>query len=242
VLTSVVVLLAASLVAVRTVGAPRDPTGAAPTIRAVTSLVSCGSDVVVPQPVSTMRTVLRTAPRIAGESWPDWPPTRAGIEASPGFVRLDVQGVNAAAVTIHDIRVRVVARRPATTGTLVGRACGDAGAYRMLDVDLDRDPPTARSFVEDGVSLEDVRAGGEPDWSVAPIKFPYHVSLSEPESFVIYGNTASSDVSWVIDLDWASGREQGTATIDDDGTPFRTMGRASIPSSCTQINEVWRCS
>jgi hypothetical protein len=238
------VLLAASLIAVHTLGgaAPRDPTGAAPTIQAVTPQVSCGSDVVVPQPVSTMRTILRNAPEIAGASWPDWPPTRAGVGASPGLVRLDVQGANAAAVTIHDIRVRVVTRRPATTGTLVSRVCGDAGAYRMLDVDLDRDPPAARSVVSDGVSLEDVRAGGEPDWSVAPIKFPYRVSLSEPESFVIYGNTASSDVSWVIDLDWASGRERGTATIDDGGTPFRTIGRASIRSSCTQTEQVWTCS
>ncbi len=58
------------------------------------------------------------------------------------------------------------------------------------------------------------------------IYFPYRITDSDPEIIDVGVETSSCDCAWVIDLDWASGGDSGTVTIDDGGKPFRTSASA----------------
>ena len=65
-------------------------------------------------------------------------------------------------------------------------------------------------------------------WSSRRIfEFPYQVSATEPEVFLIIGEVTRSDVTWVAELSWVSGGRRGVTVIDDDGTPFRTAARSN---------------
>ena len=62
----------------------------------------------------------------------------------------------------------------------------------------------------------------EPQPGQRPINFPYKVSLTDPEVFMIFGNTSRCDCRWTAKLRWQSGDEDGTTTIRDGDDPFRT--------------------
>ncbi|GAA4727472.1 hypothetical protein GCM10023328_02120 [Modestobacter marinus] len=155
---------------------------------------------------------------IAEGDWPDWAPVSDGVRAKASTVLLTVQGVNSTQVVINDIRAVVQSRRQPVDGLALTRECGGEGAYRLLEVDLDQNPPTATA-VETGYTTP---PPGEPEWSITPIRFPYEVSVEDAETFAITGYTEEFDVDWVIEVDWTSAGSSGTITADDDGQPFRT--------------------
>ncbi|MER6173729.1 hypothetical protein [Streptosporangium sp. NPDC001681] len=55
------------------------------------------------------------------------------------------------------------------------------------------------------------------------------VSDSDTEIFHIFGATRDCDCRWRILVDWSSQGRKGTATIDDNGRPFRTVGIKNLP-------------
>src|SRR3990170_1014573 len=74
---------------------------------------------------------------------------------------------------------------PPPTGTLLAEPCGGVGHFRWLDVDLDATPPTETPRFLRGV-LETVDpAGTLPTESRQPIRFPYDVTRTDAETFVI---------------------------------------------------------
>jgi hypothetical protein len=180
---------------------------------AVTVFASaCQTTWVVPRPPEQIDL---NAP--AGGDWTTWGPAKDGVAASPGTVFATVQGRTEAEVVITDLRVRVHERHEPMTGTNLKGKCGDGGAFRWLQVDLDAQPPrTVPIFKQDDVPAD------APEPEKKPISFPYEVSLRDAETFVIQANTAGCLCDWTAELVWASEGRTGTVTIDDHGRPFRT--------------------
>lgn len=60
--------------------------------------------------------------------------------------------------------------------------------------------------------------------------FPYTVSESGPQVFLVTASTALHDVRWYLDLKWSSGERHGVLRVDDQGKPFRTSGHEGHPT------------
>jgi hypothetical protein len=164
-------------------------------------------------------------------SWRDWSPAATGVSASPDYVLFFVQGRSNAQVILTDLRVRVHDRRPPVAGTLLQGACGDVGAFRWLEVDLDQDP--LRPLPRYSQKMAQLAKGEVADWKLQPIQFPYKVSVSESEPFLIVANTQGCDCTWDAELTWATEGRTGTSVINNNGTPFRTMGSSNIVGRCS---------
>ena len=169
--------------------------------------------------------------------WHEWEPVKDGAMAPGDQVQITVQGVNAAQVVLTDMRVRVISRRPPITGTELHEPCGGGGYFRSLHVDMDETPPVAKPIVQTGGAL----AEPEKSWETTPIVFPYKVSLSDAETFIISASTERFDTDWVVDLSWASSGKTGTLQIDDHGKPFRTSSTVAS-RSCILYGAGLTCS
>ncbi|WP_410670373.1 hypothetical protein [Amycolatopsis sp. cmx-4-68] len=169
--------------------------------------------------------------------WADWPEvSENGAASPPGLVELTIQGRDSAAVTLTNIRVRVLARRAPIHGTAIQRDCGDQGAVRWLEVDLDRDPVRPVAKDEFDAMVEDT-----PAWERKPIKFPYTVSVTNPETFMIKAVTANCDCDWVADVEWSAQGRSGTLPITNSGTPFRTTSTKNA-RRCSVLDTELACS
>ena len=62
------------------------------------------------------------------------------------------------------------------------------------------------------------------------MEFPYEVSATEPEVFLIAAHTERYDCTWVAELFWTTGDEKGSTIIDSDGKPFRTTSIGEAPT------------
>jgi hypothetical protein len=167
--------------------------------------------------------------------WPEYALARDGAPASTASVILSVQGRNETAVVLTNIQARVVSRRPAPTGTVLDDPCGDVGAFRSMSVDLDGEPPRVSTDF-DRVIL-DLNREYIPRAERRPIRFPYEVRASDPETFWIYASTDDCDCEWVVVLSWQSGGESGEEVIDADGAPFRTVSQANATHVCSSAGD-----
>ncbi|MBT2426524.1 helix-turn-helix domain-containing protein [Streptomyces sp. ISL-112] len=150
-----------------------------------------------------------------------WAKALGAVHAGETGVRITLQGTGERAVVLEALRIRVVARREPAGGRAhrMSSGCGGALTPRMFDVDLDAERPVARSVPGNDT--------GEP---IAPVSFPYRVSASDPEVFLVTGRTARCDCDWVAELRWSGGGRSGTVRIDDGGRPFRTSGAPGRPA------------
>jgi len=149
-----------------------------------------------------------------------WATALGAVHAGETGVRITLQGTDERAVVLEALQVRVMARREPADGRVLrmSSGCGGALTPRMFDVDLDVERPVARSVPGDDT--------GEP---IAAVSFPYRVSASDPEVFLVTGRTVDCDCDWVAELRWSSGGRSGTVRIDDGGRPFRTSGAPGRP-------------
>jgi hypothetical protein len=157
------------------------------------------------------------SPDLGSAARAEWARALGGANASSTVVEVVVQGKSSTAVVLTGLEVRVRDRRPPPGGTVVRPRGGEAVAVRHFSIDLDPSPAAVSS------QPSDVPTGG-PD---AAIDFPYRVSASEPEVFLLLARTASCDCDWTAELGWAAGGRRGVTTIDDDGMPFRTVSAAA---------------
>jgi len=78
------------------------------------------------------------------------------------------------------------------------------------------------------VPVRAFKATLDPEVSIAPLRparvsdFPYSISSTQPEVLHVVVNPGSCDCDWTLQLEWTSGDQTGTITIDDDGQPFRS--------------------
>lgn len=149
-----------------------------------------------------------------------WATALGAVHAGETGVRITLQGTDERAVVLEALRIRVVQRREPAEGRVhrMSSGCGGALTPRMFDVDLDVARPVARSVPGNDT--------GEP---IPAVSFPYRVSASDPEVFLVTGRAARCDCDWVAELRWNSGGRSGTVRIDDDGRPFRTSGARGRP-------------
>ncbi|WP_308187674.1 helix-turn-helix transcriptional regulator [Streptomyces sp. DH8] len=149
-----------------------------------------------------------------------WAAALGAVHAGETGVRITVQGRDERAVVLESLRIRVVERRPVAGGRVyrMSSGCGGSLTPRMFDVDLDAPRPVARPV-----------AGNDSGDPVAAVAFPYRVSVTEPEVFLITGRTVGCDCDWFAELGWSSGGRSGTVRVDDDGRPFRTGGVRGRP-------------
>jgi transcriptional regulator with XRE-family HTH domain len=148
-----------------------------------------------------------------------WATALGAVHAGETGVRITLQGTDERAVVLEALRIRVVERREPAEGRVhrMSSGCGGALTPRMFDVDLDVERPVARSVPGNDT--------GEP---IPAVSFPYRVSASDPEVFLVTGRAARCDCDWVAELRWSSGGRSGTVRIDD-GRPFRTSGAPGRP-------------
>lgn len=165
----------------------------------------------------------------AYDDWTKWAREQAVAAVGETQVRITVQGRTAAQVTITDIRVSVVRRRPVGEVTEVVAPCGGPSAYRYLQAELDKDPPIITSEIDD-------LGNREPNERADPIKFPYRVSLSDAETFVVEGWAEKCFCLWEIEVHWASEGRLGVTRVDHHGKPFVTVGRAHAPFRCVRVD------
>ncbi|WP_164873570.1 helix-turn-helix domain-containing protein [Streptomyces sp. S063] len=144
-----------------------------------------------------------------------WAGALGAVHAGETGVRITLQGRDERAVVLESLRIRVVERRSPAEGRVyrMSSGCGGSLTPRMFDVDLDASRPVARPV-----------AGNDSGDPIEAVAFPYRVSVTDPEVFLITGRTVGCDCSWVAELAWSSGGRSGTVRIDDGGRPFRTSG------------------
>ncbi|MET8725627.1 helix-turn-helix domain-containing protein [Streptomyces parvus] len=144
-----------------------------------------------------------------------WAGALGAVHAGETGVRVTLQGRDDRAVVLESLRIRVVERGSPAPGRVyrMSSGCGGSLTPRMFDVDLDASRPEARSV-----------AGNDSGDPIEAVAFPYRVSVTDPEVFLITGRTVGCDCSWVAELAWSSGGRSGTVRIDDGGRPFRTSG------------------
>ncbi|MEV0139545.1 transcriptional regulator [Streptomyces globisporus] len=144
-----------------------------------------------------------------------WAGALGAVHAGETGVRITLQGRDDRAVVLESLRIRVVERGSPAEGRVyrMSSGCGGSLTPRMFDVDLDASRPVARPV-----------AGNDSGEPIEAAAFPYRVSVTDPEVFLITGRTVGCDCSWVGELTWSSGGRSGTVRIDDGGRPFRTNG------------------
>jgi hypothetical protein len=158
------------------------------------------------------------------DAWAGHPAVENALVASPTHVEATVQGRSETAVVLTGVEARVHRRRPVPAGTILSNTlCGYPGAFRSFQIDLDSRPPTISSRGD-----RDQRTGRE----LEPIRFPYVVSSSDPETFLINAVAEECDCEWSVELSWQSAGRTGTVVIDDDGRPFRTVSPARSHTMC----------
>ncbi|MGA4732038.1 hypothetical protein ACPB67_31885 [Micromonospora taraxaci] len=163
-----------------------------------------------------------------------WAAEVHGVPSVQSGVTFTVQGRSDAVVTLLGMDIEVVRREAAPHGTHVSWVCGSGVAYRWVHVDLDTIPPGLTA------QFNESEASSAPQAERRPIRFPYQVSRTDPESFEVDAGTSRCDCSWRIKLRWTSEGRSGIYVIDDDGRPFRTVGTANADASC-QLGPDWSC-
>jgi hypothetical protein len=161
-------------------------------------------------------------------TWPKHPASEGGHPAAPQQIYVTVQGTSEAQVVLRDIRIHVRRLGPAPVGTLLNGGCGDPVTYRWLSVDLDDpDPVVTSQFLPEAI------ADSEPEDRREPIQFPYEVSSSSSENFMIEAHTEECDCEWWAELSWSSQGQSGTVEIKDHGEPFRVLSDSRVVTDCT---------
>lgn len=171
------------------------------------------------------------------ESVREWVTANAGgISNNP--IEFTIQGTSAAAVTLLDMRAKVTLRKPLPPASaIVQMECnGGPPAFRWMTLNLDRQPPKLTAEVPTEKAVLDFFNTKE----ITPIRFPYKVSVSKPESFMLMPQTLDCDCLWEIYVDWTSEGKRGSLKIDNNGKPFRTIADRGVRWRCSVYGQ-WNC-
>ncbi|MFE7439464.1 helix-turn-helix domain-containing protein [Streptomyces chartreusis] len=169
----------------------------------------CGDAVVVPGGIDASQMVL--GPRPAD-----------GVSASKTGLGFTVQGKDGQTVTLLGLAVEVVSKHEPLRGSRVPVVCQGDPPNRNLSVNLDQARP---QVVKAAARAGDGGSASDTGW-------PYTVSGSDPEHFVVQPVTLAYDVTFTLRLKWAWNGERGELRIDDQGKPFRTTA---------DRNATWLC-
>lgn len=149
-----------------------------------------------------------------------WASSLGAVHGRDTYVRITVQGKTSSAVVLEALRVRVVGRSAPVERNVffMDNGCGGSLTPRSFDVNLDASRPVAAP-----------RSGHDGENAIPAVRFPYRVSVSDPEVLLVTGRTVSCDCRWYLELEWSSGGRTGAVRIDDHGRPFRTSAITGMP-------------
>lgn len=153
------------------------------------------------------------ADSIDWRTWGDWSTRHGAVHGSPRIVRLELRGAGDEPVVIHDVRVRVLARRPPVEGWFAASGGCGAETIRMASVDLDASPPTVEYFDEDYMRV------------TRPVALSVH--RGDVEVLELHAYTRTSDVDWVADISYSAAQKSGSVTVTDGGQPFRVTSETA---------------
>ncbi|WP_182876995.1 DUF4145 domain-containing protein [Microbispora sp. H10670] len=155
---------------------------------------------------------------------PDKAPADA-VLSSGGRITVTVQGLNRRSVILQKMRVEVIRRSPAVSGTYLPLGCEGGMTPRHYVVDLDAAVPRV-----------------VPERDSAP--FPYKVSEIEPEQFLITPEVGSGNVEFRLIIEWTSGDHQGELVLPESGKPpFRVTATTASRRFCMDPTlSMWRPS
>ncbi|MFF1870179.1 helix-turn-helix domain-containing protein [Kitasatospora herbaricolor] len=143
----------------------------------------------------------------------DWASRLGAVPGHYQSIEIVVQGTGKDTVVLSGLNVRVtrIGAPLAWNAYSMGEGCGGGVDVHSYDLDLDAARP--RPVVTEGST-----------------GLPVKVSEGDPEVIEVTAVTTSHDVSWYLELEWASGDRRGTLPVDlGHGTPFHTSAVKGRP-------------
>ncbi len=147
----------------------------------------------------------------------------------PVEIPLTLQAKADEAIVVTGIKVRTLSdRKLPTRGVIVEpTGCGGGMTKREFDVKFGSVPVSVRPHVsryKDGAT----RTSAD---------FPFKISKSDPEQLSLYLFPGDRDVRFSVEVQWVSGGNLGSETLDNDGQGYRVMGPGGIPTfSMTELS------
>jgi hypothetical protein len=147
--------------------------------------------------------------------WRTWAQHADGVDADETNVHAYLQGTPGAAVIVDDIDVTLVRRstpKPRTSAHCPAPG-GAVGNPRLIDIDLDADPP------------EVLYAEAGDDFS-ARRRLNFKLMDAQGETFRLHAHTRRCDCEWRARVHLVVNGQRLELTLDEDGRPFRTSASA----------------
>ncbi|MGW8764242.1 hypothetical protein ACWGN5_17230 [Streptomyces sp. NPDC055815] len=147
----------------------------------------------------------------------------AGTIVSAATAEMDLAGeAPGTKVTIKSLRVKIKERRQApSNGSIVAVGqCGGVMEPRYFSVDLDTSPPVVRAVPARGPNGEVTRPA---------VGFPFFVSKTDPEQFLVTFETKTCYCTVSLLVDWAYGARTGTLELDNKGRDFTVVPQTKMP-------------
>lgn len=138
------------------------------------------------------------------------------VDGEGAHLEIHVTGKDESPVIITGIQLRVIQRDKPLNGTYLHCPVGNGVEIRYLQFDLD----SGQLIASDDNARDDV---------ITPIKFPYRVSASSSESFLVFVSTEKYHVKWFLELGFVHKDKKGVIRIDDNGQPFENTAGGSLP-------------
>lgn len=138
---------------------------------------------------------------------------RAGVEVS-------IQGSSSRTITLTGIDFTVERHRRHRTGSSFHGQCGDAGFTRVLEYDLDAEPPR---LVKAQWTM--------PELATRPFRFPWEVSLNDPLQLLVFARASDCTCDWTAEIEWQSGSERGSIPLVQEDEPLRVVSEESVTAS-----------
>lgn len=160
-----------------------------------------------------------TGPRQDGKAWNEAPAAFGAVDPFPVTVTIDVVGTSETQVTLSNLTIHVLSRQPKVSGVWMNilDQCGAGGDYAFGDYDLDSPPP----YLLPPDSLPDAEQEDA-------IRFPYTVTQSAGQGFLLTIDSEQCECSWDAELDWSDGTTNSSFVIDDNGVPFQDSSTSGM--------------
>ncbi|MEU4886350.1 MULTISPECIES: hypothetical protein [Streptomyces] len=148
------------------------------------------------------------------------PVSAAGSE--PVEMPITLQAKTSQAIVVSGLEVRVLSRVevPVNGSIIEPDGCGGLMSERRFDVNLKSLPASIEPHV-------DRRKGGSGD---DVVDFPFKITSNDPEQVLLLLDPIDEDIRFSVKVEWVSGGEYGSVTLDNDGRGYRVIGPGNLPS------------